>query len=93
MAAFDLLGRRWNLRVIWELHRAAAPPTFRELRAACDGISSSVLTRRLHELEAARIANHTGDGYALTALGRSLVKSLQPVLRWSETWSGELPAD
>jgi DNA-binding HxlR family transcriptional regulator len=25
MAAFDLLSRRWALRVIWELHQAAAP--------------------------------------------------------------------
>src|SRR5262249_7826751 len=58
MALFDLVGRRWILRIIWELHRAAGPLTFRELRAACDGISSSVLTTRLRELDESLIVTH-----------------------------------
>ncbi|WP_297551673.1 winged helix-turn-helix transcriptional regulator [Amycolatopsis sp.] len=37
MAALDLLGRRWTLRVIWELQQQ--PAGFRELRRRCDGIS------------------------------------------------------
>lgn len=92
MALFDLIGRRWTLRIVWELHHAEQPLTFRELRAACGEISSSVLTRRLHELSAARLAEHTGEGYALTTTGHALVASLGPVLRWADGWSEALEA-
>lgn len=92
MALFDLIGRRWNLRIIWELRQAPRPLTFRELRSACGDISSSVLTQRLHELTDVRITAHTGDGYALTSTGIRLVAALQPVLEWSSTWNEELTA-
>ena len=92
MALFDLVGRRWNLRIIWELHWAGQPLTFRELRSACGDISSSVLTQRLRELADTRITAHTGDGYALTGTGTRLVAALQPVLEWSSTWNQELAA-
>jgi DNA-binding HxlR family transcriptional regulator len=91
MALFDLAGRRWVLRVIWELHRAPAPPTFRALRQSCGDISSSVLTRRLAELTEDRLVRHDGTGYALTATGRRLVTALQPVLAWSHEWADGLP--
>ena len=51
MAALDLLGRRWALRVLCELREG--PLGFRELRELCDGMSSSVLRDRLAELTAA----------------------------------------
>jgi DNA-binding HxlR family transcriptional regulator len=92
MALFDLIGRRWALRIIWELQQASLPLTFRELRSACGDISSSVLTRRLHELNDALIATHVGDGYALTDTGSRLATSLQPVLEWSRAWNRELAA-
>ena len=37
MALLDLLGRRWSLRILWELREA--PLTSRALRAACDEAS------------------------------------------------------
>ena len=92
MALFDLIGRRWTLRIIWELQQASGPLTFRELRSACGGISSSVLTRRLHELTDVLITAHTGDGYTLTDTGDRLVTSLQPALEWSHAWNQELAA-
>ena len=45
MAVLDLLGRRWSLRVLWELRDG--PLTFRALQAACDDISPSVLQQRV----------------------------------------------
>lgn len=90
MALFDLVGRRWTLRVIWELHQADAPLTFRALREACGAVSSSVLTRRLAELGQARIVSRTNSGYTLTATGRRLVASLDPLLDWSRGWAAEL---
>ena len=51
MALLDLLGRRWALRVLWELRDGPVP--FRALQQRCDGMSSSVLNQRLAELRAA----------------------------------------
>jgi DNA-binding HxlR family transcriptional regulator len=90
MALFDLIGRRWTLRVIWELEQAGKPLTFRELRTACGDLSSSVLTRRLHELTQVLIVERTGAGYALTSTGRALIASLKPVLAWARDWSQAL---
>ncbi len=87
MALFDLVTRRWALRVVWELHSAATPMTFRALREACDAVSSSVLTRRLAELDEARVVERSIGGYRLTDDGRELVRSLRPLLGWSERWA------
>jgi DNA-binding HxlR family transcriptional regulator len=87
MALFDLIGRRWTLRVIWELEQAGKPLTFRGLRAACGDLSSSMLTRRLHELTEALIVERASAGYTLTPAGHSLVGSLEPVLGWARDWS------
>jgi DNA-binding HxlR family transcriptional regulator len=86
MALFELAGRRWTLRVVWELSRAAGPLTFRELRGRCADMSSSVLTRRLAELREARLLERADDGYVLTVLGRDLVATLEPLQTWSATW-------
>jgi DNA-binding HxlR family transcriptional regulator len=89
MALFDLIGRRWMLRIVWELERAAEPLTFRALRTVCGEVSSSVLTRRLRELGAAGLVEHA-DGYRLTPLGRRLVTALRPVTAWAEDWEREM---
>lgn len=85
MALLDLLGRRWALRVIWELRDR--PLTFRELQARCDGMSSSVLSQRLRELQGAGIADSAGDGYALSAEGRRLLDAYGPLADWAERWA------
>jgi DNA-binding HxlR family transcriptional regulator len=85
MALLDLIGRRWALRVIWEL-RDLPVPTFRELQARCGGISSSVLADRLRELSEAGITGHSVDGYALTAQGRDLLARLAPLEEWAAAW-------
>ncbi len=88
MALLDLLGRRWALRVLWELREPAA--TFRGLQARCQGMSSSVLSARLTDLRAAGIAADTDaddGGYALTEAGRQLLAALEPLDRWAKDWS------
>jgi DNA-binding HxlR family transcriptional regulator len=87
MALLDLLGRRWTLRVLWELRDGDAP-TFRELQARCDGVSSSVLSERLRELRAAGIiVAEPGGGYRLTAEGRNLIEPLSTLDAWSKRWA------
>jgi len=79
---FDLLGRRWALRVLWELRDAPVP--YRRLRERCDEVSTSVLATRLRELAAAGIVEQTPAGYALTSNGRELLDHLRPLNEWAK---------
>jgi DNA-binding HxlR family transcriptional regulator len=91
MAAMDLLGRRWTLRVLWELR--AGPVGARALLATCEGLSSSVLYERLRDLTDAALVAQRDDGeYELTKLGRELGDSLQPLDAWARRWSKALDA-
>lgn len=86
MAALDLLGRRWALRMLWELR--GGPLGARALRERCDNMSSSVLYERLAELREARLLDQLDDGtYALTQLGRDLGDAISPLERWADRWS------
>ena len=87
MALLDLLGRRWSLRIIWEL-REDRRLTSRALRTACDEASPTILQTRLTELrEAGLLELVTGDGYRLTALGRELTETFLPLHRFAERWA------
>jgi DNA-binding HxlR family transcriptional regulator len=78
---FDVLGRRWALRVVWEL--CAGPATFRGLLERAAPISSSVLTDRLRELRAAGIVDHERSvGYSLTALGHGVAERIVDMYLW-----------
>jgi len=89
MAALDLLGRRWALRILWELR--AGPVGFRDLQQRCDAMSSSVLRQRLVELEEAGIVQRTDDGRTeLTRLGLSLGEAIEPLTAWSHRWQRSL---
>jgi DNA-binding HxlR family transcriptional regulator len=58
MALLDLLGRRWTLRILWELRSDALG--FRELQSRCDDMSASVLNQRLGELREAGVVESGG---------------------------------
>ncbi len=88
MALLDLLGRRWTLRVIWELRDVAL--SFRALQAACSGMSPSVLNQRLAELREALIVEAGEGGYALSPRGRELLELFGPLQQWSEDWARAL---
>lgn len=86
MAALDLLGRRWTLRVLWELR--TGPQRFRTLRERCDEVSPSVLNARLRELrDAALVELDAESGYRLTAAGGSLLRVLAPLDAWARRWA------
>src|ERR1044071_6670880 len=83
MALLDLLGRRWTLRIVWELRDGAL--TSRALRAACDDASPTVVQQRLGELRAAGlVAMGDGGGYALTARGEELFALFMPLHHFAE---------
>jgi DNA-binding HxlR family transcriptional regulator len=83
LALFDVLGRRWTLRIIWALHGEAM--TYRPLAAAIPAMSTAMLTQRLRDLRAAGLVEHEhGAGYRLTPLGRDLLAHLTPLGEWAE---------
>ena len=89
MALLDLLGRRWSLRIVWELREG--PLTSRALRTACDEASPTVVQARLTELrEAGLIELAQGDGYGLTELGKDLRETVLPLHRFAERWSKQI---
>ncbi|UKY54073.1 winged helix-turn-helix transcriptional regulator [Streptomyces inhibens] len=89
MAALDLFGRRWTLRILWELRGQTLG--FRPLQQQCDGMSSSVLQQRLTELQEAQLVERDAeDGYRLTALGKEACDELRGLHRWSERWATAL---
>jgi DNA-binding HxlR family transcriptional regulator len=90
MAALDLLGRRWALRVLWELRDG--PLGARALRARSDYMSSSVLYERLKELLDAGLIQQTDTrDYELTPIGRALGDAIEPLDKWAIRWSRTRP--
>jgi DNA-binding HxlR family transcriptional regulator len=86
MAVLDWLGRRWALRILWELRDDALP--FRALQDRCDAVSPTVLNDRLRELrEAGVVELQAGGGYVLTDEGRALGALLVPLNGWAERWA------
>lgn len=92
MALLDLLGRRWTLRIIWELRERSL--TSRALREVCDDASPTVLQARLGDLrQAGLIALQSGSGYGLTKLGRELMETVLPLHCFAERWSKRPQSD
>ena len=88
MVLLDLLGRRWTLRIVWELREE--PRRFRELQEGI-GASPTIVNTRLAELREARLVElDAAEGYRLTGLGRELLKLFLPLHVWSEKWAKTL---
>lgn len=90
MALFDLLGRSWALGVIWQL--SDGPMTFRQLQESCEGVSPTVLNKRLKELKKSSVLARGDSGYELTDTGRELFALLKPFGAWSIRWAETLPS-
>ena len=84
MRLLDVLGRRWSLRIMWELRDQRL--TFRELRGRCDDVSPTSLNQRLKELRMLQLVDHDGDGFGYTKWGLELGEHLLELSRWSEKW-------
>ncbi len=84
MRLLDVLGKRWSLRILWELREERL--TFRELRARCDDVSPTSLNLRLKELRALRLVDHDDDGFGYTKWGQELGEQLLNLSEWSSRW-------
>ena len=92
MVLLDALGKRWTLRLIWELNRNG-PCTFRELRARCEDVSPTSLNTRLKELRNLQLIELGENGFSLTEQGESLSRVLAPLDRWANQWAVSLDRD
>src|SRR3954468_21476883 len=84
---FDLIGRRWTLRILWELRDRTL--SFNDLRRAVGGMSQSVLVTRLTELFGAGLVADVDGGYRLTPDGESLARELAHLDTWAARWALE----
>ncbi len=85
MALLDLLGRRWVLRLVWELREE--PKRFRELQDAT-GASPTIVNARLADLREAKLVELDPErGYGLTTLGAELLRLFLRLHVWSEKWA------
>jgi DNA-binding HxlR family transcriptional regulator len=99
--ALDAIGRKWSLRILYELARG--PCHFNELQRLNSGISHKVLTETLRHLEGdGLIARSTIHGsvprvqYALTSDGETVRPVLDAMIAWGHshvTSRGVAPKD
>ncbi len=94
VSLLDLLGRRWTLRVLWDLRDG--PLRFGELADAVPGLAPNILTRRLRHLEHEGLVVATPYSrrplrvtYELTATGRELAGALALLTEWGARQGGE----
>ncbi len=85
MATFDLLGQKWNMRILWQLSKN--PMSFRQLQQACGQVAPSMLNTRIKQLKEAQLVLTTDAGYELTQIAQELVKALDPLRDWSQQWA------
>ena len=86
LALLDLLGRRWALRILWELRDE--PASYQALQVRCDSMSTSVLAQRLTELREARLVEKdSGGAYMLSTHGSALLARLDGMDQWTQEWA------
>ena len=96
--SLDHVGDRWTLLIVREL--LLGDRTFRDLQAALDGISPSLLTQRLSGLRADGLVERNeaprrskGVEYRLTDAGRGLEAVVIELIRWGSRWMRDGPGD
>ena len=94
--ALDLLGERWTLLIIRQL--LSGDQRFGELYQALYGISSNLLTMRLHRLleegviERVQLNGGTNH-YRLTVRGEALATVVWSLNAWAQTYLKKEPVD
>ena len=85
MVLLDVLGKRWTLRILWELTQG--PATFRELQRRCDDASPTMVNKRIGELRHLGFVTRETEGYSLTPLGQELAQQFISLETWAYRWA------
>lgn len=88
--AAEVLGDRWTLLILRDMHTGALH--FNDLHRGLPGISRSVLTQRLRQLERDKLIERLQNeqnkttGYELTPAGNDLAFVLAALTQWVNRW-------
>ena len=83
--AVDVLGERWSLLILRDMLVGAT--RFNDLARGLPGLSRTLLSKRLRQLERAGIVEHLGDEYLLTEAGQELRPIVFGLGEWGAKWS------
>ena len=90
--AMDIIGQKWKLPILWYIADAQDQTLrYRELERKVVGITPTMLTKCLRELEADGLITRKQYStipptveYSLADRGRSLIPALESVYKWAE---------
>lgn len=89
--AVEVLGERWSLLIVRDMICGAT--RFNDLARSNPGLSRSLLSKRLRQLERANIVEHVGDQYLLTPAGEDLEPLVMGLGEWGAKWQFGEPRD
>ncbi len=94
VGVWEVLGRRWSLHILKNLSTKEVI-RFNELKRSLAGISSTVLSERLLELEREGLVTKKiypevppRVEYSMTAQAKELEVIIKELARWAEKWKG-----
>ena len=96
--AREIIGQKWKLPILWYIADAENQTLrYRELERKVVGITATMLTKCLRELEADKLIRRKQYNtipptveYSLAERGRTLIPALESVYQWAE---GQMKAD
>lgn len=88
--SLGIVGQKWKLPILWFLHKQEGT-RYNELRRQISGITNTMLTKSLRELEAAGLVRRVEEEtvppkveYFLTEDGKALLPTLNALYEWGE---------
>lgn len=95
--AMKLIGQKWKLPILWYIADAENQTLrYRELERKVRGITATMLTKCLRELEADQLITRTQYNtipptveYSLSGRGKTLIPALESVYHWAEDQMNE----
>lgn len=89
--AVEVLAERWTLLIVRDL--LVGCTRFNDLARGNPGLSRSLLSKRLRQLERAGVVAHVGDQYVLTPAGEDLRPVVFGLGAWGAQWQFGDPRD
>jgi DNA-binding HxlR family transcriptional regulator len=89
--AVEVLGERWSLLIVRDM--LVGNTRFNDLSRSNPGLSRSLLSKRLRQLERAGIVEHVEDRYVLTEAGADLRSIVFGLGEWGARWQFDDPRE